>query len=238
MQAHRGDGARHRLAEGIAAFHGRLRRQVGVDVDRQHRSGMAEMGQRNADGVVDLGGRAERRVEVLPVELAHQLEGDLARDLPVEFAAGEVAGRLAADMHREGRRRGVEKLLGVIVGEDDPEVGLERAQPLADVGGHLPDVLHDLLVLGLRHREELRGMGQHRAADDGRIHGLLPCPGIYRPTAGQQVEGRSVQGIAALHRRGRRRYARPRFRTSAPATSITPATSAEHIEEARWPRCQ
>ena len=124
LEPERGDGARHRLAERVAALHGRLRRQIGVDVDRQHRAGVAEMGERNADGVVDLGGAGEGRIEILPVELAHELEADLARNLPVEFAAGEFAGRLAADMHGEGRRRGVEELLGVIVGEDDPEVGL------------------------------------------------------------------------------------------------------------------
>ena len=113
---------------GVAALHGGLRRQIGVDVDRQHRIGVAEMGERNADGVVDLGGRGEGRVEVLPVELAHDLEADLARDFPVEFAAGEFAGRLAADMDGERRRGVVEELLGVVVGEDDPEVGLERPQ--------------------------------------------------------------------------------------------------------------
>ena len=172
----RGDGARDRLAERIAALHGRLRRQIGVDVDRQHRIGVAEMGQRNADRVVDLGGRGEGRIEILPVELAHQLEADLARDLPVEFAAGEVAGRLAADMHGERRRRVVEELLGVIVGEDDPEVGLQRPQPLADLGRDLPHVLDVRLVLGVRHGEELRRMGQHRAADHGRHHGRSPRP--------------------------------------------------------------
>ena len=131
FQPHRGDRARHRLAEGIAALHGRLRRQIGVDVDRQHRAGMAEVGERNADGIVDLRRRAEGRIEVLPIKLAHKLEGDLARDLPVEFPAGEIPARLAADMHGEGRRRGVEKLLGVIVGEDDPKVWIERPQAAA-----------------------------------------------------------------------------------------------------------
>ena len=56
------------------------------------------MRERNADGVVDLGRRGEGRVEILPVKLAHQFEADLARNLPAEFAAGEFAGGLAADM--------------------------------------------------------------------------------------------------------------------------------------------
>jgi hypothetical protein len=67
----------------------------------------------------------------------------------------------------------VKKLLGVIVGEDDPKVWIERAQALPDVGGHFPHALDDLLVLGIGHREELRGMGQHGAPDDSRIHGFL-----------------------------------------------------------------
>ena len=137
LQAERRDGARHRLAELVAALHGGLRRQVGVDVDRQHRIGVAEMGERDADRVVDLGGRGEGRIEILPVELAHDLEADLARHFPVKLAAGEFAGRLAADMDGERRRGGVEELLGVVVGEDDPQVGLVRAQPLADVGRDL-----------------------------------------------------------------------------------------------------
>src|SRR5262245_11252576 len=98
------------------------------------------MRERNADGVVDLGGRGERRVEVLPIELAHDLEADLARNLPVKLAAGEIARGFAADMDGERRRRVVKELLGMIVGKDDPEVGLERTQLVADVGRHLPDV--------------------------------------------------------------------------------------------------
>jgi len=70
-------------------------------------------------------------------------------------------------MDGERRRRGVEELLSGVVGEDDPEVGIERAQPLTDVGGDLAHFRHHRLVLGLRHGEELRRMGQHGAADHG-----------------------------------------------------------------------
>jgi hypothetical protein len=108
--------------------------------------------------------------------LANDLEADLARDLPMEFPAGEVAGRLAADMHGERRRGVVEELLGMVVGEDDPEVRLQRPQPVADIGRHLAHMLDVLLVLGLGHGEELRRMGQHRPADHRRHHGRSPWP--------------------------------------------------------------
>ena len=98
----------------------------------------------------------------------------------MELAAGEFAGRLAADMHRERRCRIVEELLGVVVGEDDPEVRIERPQPPADIGRHLAHVLHELFVLGLRQGEELRRMGQHRAADHGGHHGFLSAVAVTR----------------------------------------------------------
>ena len=156
------------------------------------------MGERDADGVVDLRRRGEGRIEILPVKLAHQLEADLARNFPVEFAAGEFAGRLAADMDGERRRGGVEELLGVVVGEDDPEVGLERAQPFADVGCDLAHMGDQRLVLGVRHGEELRRMGQHGAADHGRHHGGSPCRKAIARGEGQQARA----GVAAAYSSG------------------------------------
>ena len=47
--------------------------------------------------------------------------------------AGKLAGRLATNMDGERRRRGVEELLGVVVGKDDPQVRIECPQPLADI---------------------------------------------------------------------------------------------------------
>ena len=85
----------------------------------------------------------------------------------MECAPGELAGRLAADMHGERGRSGVEELFGVVVGEDDPEVGLERAQPLADVSRYLADLGDDGLVLGIGKGEELGRMRQHCPADHG-----------------------------------------------------------------------
>ncbi len=171
FQAHRGDRAGDGLAERIAAFHGRLRRQIGIDIDGQHRVGVADMGQRNADRIVDLGCAGEGRIEILPIERPHQLEADFAWNPPAELAPGEFSGGLAAHMDRERRRRLMEELLGMIVGEDDPEIRLQGPQPLADLGGDGLDVLDIGLVLGVRHREELRRMGQHRSADHARHHG-------------------------------------------------------------------
>jgi hypothetical protein len=146
---------------------------------------VANVSEWNADRIVDLGGRGEGRVEILSVELSHQRKAGLARDLPAKLAAGKFAGGLAADMDREGRRGIVKELFGVIVGEDDPEVGLERAQPLPDLGRDRAHVLDVRLVLGLGHGEELRGMRQHGAADDGRDHQSSPWwPEKYRPRAG------------------------------------------------------
>jgi hypothetical protein len=78
-------------------------------------------------------------------------------------------------MHGEWRRRVMEKLFGVVVGEDDPQIRLERLQPLADPRGDVAHRLHHLLVLGVRHGEELRRMWQHRAADDrASVHCCFP----------------------------------------------------------------
>ena len=212
FQAKRGDGAGDRLAELVAALHGRLRRQIGVDVNRQHRAGVPKMGERNADGVVDLRRRTKGRIEILPVQLAHQFEADFARNLPMEFAAGEFARRLAADMDCERRRGGVEELLGVVVGEDDPKVGLECAQPLADVGCDLAHMGDQRLVLGVGHSEELRRMGQHGAADHGRHHGGSPWPQGYRAGGGTTSAGAA-----------RGSHACARFTGSQEADSFAPA---------------
>ena len=169
-QIQRADTAGHCLAEGIAALRRRLRRQIGIDEDRQYGVGEAEMGQRNADGVIDFRRGGERRIEILPIEFAHQLEPDLARHLPVKFSAGEFAARLTAHMDGEGRRDVVKELLTMIIREDDPQIGLHRLQPVADLARDAADLLDIRLVLGLRHGEELRRMGQHGPANDRRSH--------------------------------------------------------------------
>ncbi len=168
LEPHRGDDIGDRRAKGPAALDRRLRRQIGVDPDRQDRVGDAEMGQRDADRVIDPGGAGEGRVEASGVEAADQLEADFARHPPIEPAAGELALGLGADMDREGRRHGVEELLGMVVRKDDPEVGGQRLEPCADLGRGRLDPLDRVAVLGLRHREELRGVGQHGPADDAR----------------------------------------------------------------------
>ena len=92
----------------------------------------------------------------------------------MEFPAGKFAGRLAADMDGERRRGGVKKLLGMVVGEYDPEIGIERTQPLADIGGDFADMRHQRLILGVGHGEELRRVRQHGAADHGGHHRRSP----------------------------------------------------------------
>ena len=92
----------------------------------------------------------------------------------MEFPPGKFAGCLAADVDCERRRGGVKKLLGVIIGKNDPEIRIERTQPLADVGGDVADMRHQRLVLGIGHGEELRRVRQHGAADHGRHHGCSP----------------------------------------------------------------
>jgi hypothetical protein len=163
LQAHRHDDPGHRLAEGITALHCRLRRQVGVDIDRQNRIRDAEMRERNADRVIDLGDAGEGRVETLPIHLSDELETDLARNLPVKFAAGECASGLVAHLDGKGRRP-VEKLLGMIVRKDDPEIGRHRLELGTDFRRYRSDALDRSAVFGLRHREELRGVGKHRPA--------------------------------------------------------------------------
>ena len=128
---------------------------------------MAKVGQRNADSVVDLGGRCECRIEILPVQLPHQFEADLARYFPMEFSAGKFTARFTTDVNRERRSRGVEKLLGMVVGKDDPEIGVERPQPAANIGRDFAYMRDHGLVLCLRHGEELRRMRQHGPADHG-----------------------------------------------------------------------
>jgi len=68
-------------------------------------------------------------------------------------------------MDREGRGRRVKELLGVVVGEDDPQIGAQCPEPRADLGRRLLDPLYRAPVLGLRHRKELWRMRQHRPAD-------------------------------------------------------------------------
>src|SRR5215472_15282994 len=120
VEPHRADDAGQGLTQGPAALHWRLRWQIGIDIDRQNRIGDLEMGQWDAERVIDLGGAGEGRVETLRVHLAHDLEPDRARHAPMKSAASEVTLCLVADMDREGRCGSVEELLDMVVGEDDP----------------------------------------------------------------------------------------------------------------------
>src|SRR5262249_46940216 len=127
-----------------------------------------------------------------------------------------------------------EELLGMIVGEDDPEIGLQRAQILADLGRDLTHVLDDLLVLGLRHGEELGRMGQHGAADHARHHGFfsladrLPAGHLRRKY--RAIEGPTRQTAATLHSGKGTKYV--------PASNSAGAFPRQTDQEAQWSRCR
>jgi hypothetical protein len=91
----------------------------------------------------------------------------------------------------------VEELLGVIVGEDDPEVGLQRSKLLADVGRHGPHAFDITLVLALRHGEELRRMGQHCAADHGGHHSRAPSSGVVCIVTAGRGRRQAIRNIRA-----------------------------------------
>jgi hypothetical protein len=63
----------------------------------------------------------------------------------------------------------MEKLLGMVIRKNDPEIGRQGLQPGADFGRRGPHPLDRVAVFGFGHREELRGVRQHRPADHGRI---------------------------------------------------------------------
>src|SRR4051812_24094473 len=123
------------------------------------------MRQRNADRVVDAGGAGERRIKILSIKLTDDFKTYLAGNLPVKLAAREFAAGFAADVNGEWRRRVQEELLGVVIGKNNPEIGLQRLELVADLRRDRAHLLDGLLVFRVRHREELRRMRQHRAAN-------------------------------------------------------------------------
>ena len=174
----RSEPARERLPESVAPLHGRLRRQVGVDEDRQHRGiANAQVRHRDAERVVDLGGAGERGIEPGAVEILDQRKPDFAGDIELELASRKGSPPHPAHVQGERRRDVGEELLRVVVADHDPDIGLERLEALADLRRHLLDAGDGRLVLGLGLGEELRGVRQHRAAEDGRVgHGVSIAP--------------------------------------------------------------
>jgi hypothetical protein len=77
-------------------------------------------------------------------------------------------------MDGEGRRHIEKELLGMIVGKNDPQIGLHCLELVADLAGDGANPFDVRFVLGLRHGEELRRVGQHRAADDRGNHCVAP----------------------------------------------------------------
>src|SRR5436305_1367307 len=113
------------------------------------------MRQRNADRIINRRRARECRVESLPVHLADELEADLTRDLPMEFAPGELAARLATDMDGERRRGIMEELLSMIVREHDPEIRLLCLETIANLASDLLHRRDGFLRLRVGLREKL-----------------------------------------------------------------------------------
>ena len=172
--AERREPALHGLAEGVTALDARLRRHVGVDPQRNDRAGDAQEVERDAEGVVDFGVAGERRIEPFRLQVADELGRERARHLVFEVAAGEGPARLGAPVQGERRHAMEQELVGVIVGDDDVDIGLEGCQPPAIFLGQFPDALDVGLVLGLRQGEELRRVRHANAADNARIHPIAP----------------------------------------------------------------
>ena len=172
-QPRRLDPARQRLAEAIAAQHRRLRWHVGIDVERHDRRLDAKKAQRDAEGVVDPGVVREGRVEPFLLHVQHELHRRVAGNTESEIAADERARRLLAEMEAKGRRAVEQKLVGVVVGDHDPEIGLERRKPRADLAHREAHALDRRLVLGVGEREELRRVRHQRAAQN-TLHTLPP----------------------------------------------------------------
>ena len=67
----------------------------------------------------------------------------------------------------------MKELLGVVVGEDDPEIRLQLAKFPADFRRYGAHPLDIVAVFSRRHREELRGMRKHRPTNNRRNHGFF-----------------------------------------------------------------
>lgn len=111
----------------------------------------------------------------------------------MKLATSKLAPCLFADMDRKGECGSVEELLHMVVGEDDPQIGAQRSQSGADLGRRRLDALDRVAILGLRHREELRGMRQHRSADHALDH--RPPPNRSSIDARQPLAIQAAAGI-------------------------------------------
>ena len=67
-----------------------------------------------------------------------------------------------------------QELIGVVVGDDDPDIGAQRRQPPPTSPMAVAHALDRRLVLGLGQREELRRMRHQRAAENTTASNLRP----------------------------------------------------------------
>ena len=139
-----------------------------VHVDRDDRDRRADLAERQQDAelVPNGGGVAERRIEAFGLETTHEVEGDLAGDRELEVAAGERAGHRGAAVDGERRDAVQEEVLEVVVRGDDDDVGLEASRSAPSRAIAAPNPFDLVVVLGVRQREELRGVRNSGPADD------------------------------------------------------------------------
>ena len=61
-----------------------------------------------------------------------------------------------------------EKLIGMVVGDRDGDIGVERLQAFPVFNGQQPDAIHRFTIFRIGQGEELRCVGHADAADDTR----------------------------------------------------------------------
>jgi hypothetical protein len=171
---------RERPAEGETALGRRLRRNVRVNEHREerHLARIAAEIEGDREGGAEFGVERKGRVEAEIEELPHQRPARLAVDRPPAFVPTAALGARPA-MDRKGRDAAHHEIIAMGVRDHDHQIGIERAEAVAQLAHRRVDPGNLRLVLGLGQGEELRGMRHDRPADDagtgfrGIIHGSL-----------------------------------------------------------------
>jgi hypothetical protein len=108
---------------------------------------------------------------------------------PVAIAA-EAPHALGAGVDGEGRNRVQEEGFDVIAGHHGDGVGSERLEPLLDAREGRVHPQHQLAVLGVGSRQELRRVGTDERADQhGAHYRRLRPPGVASPPGPGRPQG-------------------------------------------------
>src|SRR5208282_4933831 len=158
--------AGERAAELIATLHRGLQRHIGVDIKWDYRALDAEEGHGNAKGIIDLRGTRKGGIEAFVLKSPKQCEGQIARDSIVEIAPGEMPTHFTSDMQGEGGCAMQEKLVGVIVSADYPNIGRKLRQSSAILSSEARNAVDCRFILSIGKGEEL-GSVRH---DDATEH--------------------------------------------------------------------